>query len=406
VSSEKTIGFITSSFPRYDRDIAGNFVLDMVRAFELQGYRIEVIVPQSDVSQLNSFNYGESKNIKIFKIPYVRPQKLQKLFFGAGVLDNINSSKWLISLIAPAMLSMGYAIRRRSPFWDAAISHWLLPSGLLCALFIKGGIPHMSIGHSGDINLLKRLPLKSVIADFIYKNTDYTGFVSARLKTEFAELIAEKNCGNSLTTKLVSAPMGVFPELLMTEQTKKQAKKYFAIKKFTALYLGRLIPIKGVNFLIEALVGNKEIDLIIAGEGPLKEQLKKQAAISGVNARFTGAVTSSERAKLFKACDVLVVPSIKLTSGRHEGLPLAISEALSAGLPVIATKTGSEDEAIQDKKTVLHIPEKSSSAILNAIKIIKNDQILKKELILNGKMAVKQKNWHFLIKMYESLLFN
>ena len=109
------------------------------------------------------------------------------------------------------------------------------------------------------------------------------------------------------------------------------------------LYLGRFIPVKGVDYLLQAyrLLEKKHSRalLLLVGYGPLKDELGKQAEDLGIrNIRFLDAVTDVHQKKyLFEISRMLVVPSVIQRGRGIEGGPLVVLEALSAGTPVLGT---------------------------------------------------------------------
>jgi glycosyltransferase involved in cell wall biosynthesis len=107
-----------------------------------------------------------------------------------------------------------------------------------------------------------------------------------------------------------------------------------------ALVVSRLAPEKGVGVAIEAcrLIG---IPLVIAGDGPEREALSKQAREGEVS--FAGRVREEELAQLRAAAAVAVAPSL---SGETFGL--AAAEAMAAGLPVAASRVGALPELLDD----------------------------------------------------------
>jgi glycosyltransferase involved in cell wall biosynthesis len=95
-------------------------------------------------------------------------------------------------------------------------------------------------------------------------------------------------------------------------------------------FLGRLVPIKGVELLLGALPPGAQ--LVVAGDGPLRARLEARGG-----ARFLGEVRGAARDDLFCAADALAVPSLALEGGRSEGAPLVVMEALAAGVPLVAS---------------------------------------------------------------------
>jgi len=115
--------------------------------------------------------------------------------------------------------------------------------------------------------------------------------------------------------------------------------------KKVILYLGRFVPFKGINYLLEAysLLEKKysNVLLLIVGHGPLERQLKEYAkSLEIKNIKFLGPITDiGEKKYLFEISNMVVVPSIIDETGKSgiEGGPLVVVEALSAGTPVLGT---------------------------------------------------------------------
>lgn len=118
----------------------------------------------------------------------------------------------------------------------------------------------------------------------------------------------------------------------------------------TLLFLGVLIPRKGVADLLKAAKqlnesGTTQYEILVAGSGEEETKLKDYVAQNQLekNVTFLGWIGSDQKAKLLQKADVLVLPSY------NEGLPMAILEAMSYGLPIISTNVGSIAEAVQDE---------------------------------------------------------
>jgi glycosyltransferase involved in cell wall biosynthesis len=102
------------------------------------------------------------------------------------------------------------------------------------------------------------------------------------------------------------------------------------------VYVGSLVPHKGIDVLIEAFEGlSPETELIIAGSSPAAHRVYAEHLIHaarGLNVRFIGRVTNEAVHQLLIRADCLVAPSIW-----SENTPLTVQEAFSAGVPVIAS---------------------------------------------------------------------
>lgn len=119
---------------------------------------------------------------------------------------------------------------------------------------------------------------------------------------------------------------------------------------FNVLFLGVLIKRKGVSDLLKAIKilndsGKTEnVHFFIAGSGEEESNLKAECSELGLNdlVEFVGWTTGEKKMKLLKESQMLVLPSY------NEGLPIAILEAISYGLPVVATDVGDISAAVYD----------------------------------------------------------
>ena len=118
-----------------------------------------------------------------------------------------------------------------------------------------------------------------------------------------------------------------------------------------AVTVGRLVPWKRIDRLIEALNEISELGLVIVGDGPERPQLKRIAQELGVSGRvyFAGQRSKKETLSLMAACDLFVLNST------YEGLPHTVLEAMALGLPVVATAVGGTPEVVRDGETGLLI---------------------------------------------------
>jgi glycosyltransferase involved in cell wall biosynthesis len=127
------------------------------------------------------------------------------------------------------------------------------------------------------------------------------------------------------------------------------------------LFVGRLKPVKGVDILLEALANLPPAEMparvLVVGDGPLKETLKKQAVDLGLEKRVTFLGLRADIPLLLKLADLIVLPS------RWEGLPMILLEAMAAQTPVLATPVGGIPEVIEHGKSGWIVPPEDSSAL-------------------------------------------
>jgi colanic acid/amylovoran biosynthesis glycosyltransferase len=126
-----------------------------------------------------------------------------------------------------------------------------------------------------------------------------------------------------------------------------------------ALCVAALREKKGHRQLFEALAsGNSSLDRItlhVVGNGRLREELEAYSARLGLGARvhFHGSLTEPEVVAELDRADIFVLPSVIERSGDAEGIPVALMEAMAAGVPVVASRMTGVAELVQDEETGL-----------------------------------------------------
>lgn len=151
--------------------------------------------------------------------------------------------------------------------------------------------------------------------------------------------------------------------------------------RFTLIYVGRIVPEKGLDKLIRAIaLCENEISLLIAGDGPYTFKIKKEANRLGIRdqIKFFGWIDHDDVPKLHAAGDAFVLPSIP-TGNNVEQFPNALLEAMASGLPAITFDIdGGIKEIHEHGVTGVKASELTSNSLAGEIDnlIIKNYKIL------------------------------
>jgi len=107
------------------------------------------------------------------------------------------------------------------------------------------------------------------------------------------------------------------------------------------LFVGRLVPYKGVDVLVRALAQHPECPkLLVAGEGPSEASLKTLAQKLGVDATFLGRVPDESLPDLYRGANVTVLPSV----AHQEAFGITLLESMACGTPVVASDLPGVDE--------------------------------------------------------------
>jgi glycosyltransferase involved in cell wall biosynthesis len=131
------------------------------------------------------------------------------------------------------------------------------------------------------------------------------------------------------------------------------------------LFVGRFVYYKGVHVLLEAMAACPGT-LILVGEGPLEEELRRRASELGIADRvvFAGRVSDADLPAYYRASDVFVLPSI----ARTEAFGVVQVEAMAAGVPVVSTNLPTGVPWVnQDGVSGLVVPPDDSASLAQAL---------------------------------------
>jgi glycosyltransferase involved in cell wall biosynthesis len=231
--------------------------------------------------------------------------------------------------------------------------------GALAAKFTKARVLHTEHG-------------KNVGEEARYHRLNY---IAARF-TDFTVAVSEKNA------EIAVAREGVDPAHLKVIPNGIRIDRFAAPRGSAGRRIGtvgRLVPEKNYPLLLRATAAIRDSDLTLVGDGPLREELQKQA---GANVSFLGQrVDVSE---LLAGFDVFVLPS------NTEGMSIALLEAMAAACPIVVTAVGGNVELIKHMQTGLVVPPNDEPALRGAIERLLADPVLAARLGAAARTAVEK----------------
>jgi len=167
--------------------------------------------------------------------------------------------------------------------------------------------------------------------------------------------------------------------------------------------VGRLAAVKDYTTLIQAFAlvkagGEGTIKLLMVGDGPERKKLEKIADEIGVREHVIFLGMRDDVPRLMAAMDIFALSSV------DEGLPLAALEAMSVGLPIVATDVGGIPEAVGHGLNGFLIPPRSPQQMAIALlKLIHDPELREKLSIQARKRAVERFSIKAMIKAYQAL---
>ena len=189
--------------------------------------------------------------------------------------------------------------------------------------------------------------------------------------------------------------------LKLFEKIAKYSGKIFQVENIIGT-IANFYPTKGLEVLIESADDFKDRDdvaFIIIGDGPEKDKLKNLIKEKGLEKKVFLLGRLGNASSYLPAFNLFVLPSHK------EGFPWALIEAMSAKLPVIATRVGAVPEIIEDSKNGFIVDPEKSEQISEKIKLILSDDHLKQELSIQAHQTILFKfGLDKMIKQIEDML--
>ena len=241
------------------------------------------------------------------------------------------------------------------------------------------GIPYSFTAHGSDLHVDRRM-LREKVAE--------AAFVVPI--SEFNRNVIRRECGGHLAGKLVVIHCGVDTQLV------RQRDKAPPDRPFTVICVGTLHEVKGQAHLIEAcrLLAEDGVDVtcMLVGEGEDRSLLERRIAESGLEGRVTlaGNLTRAEVADVLRSAHVLVAPSVATKRGKREGIPVALMEAMSGGVPVVASDLSGIPELVEHESTGLLVAPRDPTALAGALRRLHDDPALRERLALAGRTKVER----------------
>jgi colanic acid/amylovoran biosynthesis glycosyltransferase len=160
------------------------------------------------------------------------------------------------------------------------------------------------------------------------------------------------------------------------------------------LFVGRFVEKKGATHLLDALRllrnSSDAPRLIMIGDGPLDEQLRRAAA-SLPEVSFPGWQAPAEVRARMRDALALIVPSTTAATGDEEGLPTVVLEAMAQGTPVIGSRHSGIVEAVTHDADGLLVPPGDPQALAEAIGRLIHNEALRRRLGMAARRTVSER---------------
>lgn len=389
-----TLLVLASTYPRWPDDIEPGFVHELCRRLAKQ-YEVIALVPDAP----GAMNDGMQDGVHVVRFRYA-PYKLQTLVHGGGIVTNLSRSAWKWLLVPGFVVGQYLAAKRliKDRPVDLLHAHWLIPQGLVAYLLTrKFALPYMVTSHGGDL-----YGLRGQLARFVKQRVAASSSLMTVVSTAMCDEVKRLDLR---PPKLSVLPMGAdlrrrFKPDDHTERANNEI-----------LFVGRLVPKKGLYFLLvalpEVLKERPDVVLTVAGFGPEEDALKFQTRRMGIenNVRFFGAVQQQDLPQLYRRASLLVAPFVRDDSGNQEGLPIVLMEAIGCGCPVIAGYVAGVQDLLGDQAEGVCVNPRDKTALAGSIlEALVDSKRAQSQAHRLRSAVVKRFDWDYIAEAYANLI--
>ncbi|GAB4481677.1 MAG: glycosyltransferase family 4 protein [Anaerolineales bacterium] len=360
----KKVAYIMSRFPH----LPETFILREMMEVEKQGISVAlyplIVQRQSVIHPEAAAWLGRAHRLPwisqeilaangraFFKKPLRYLSLFWRVFWG-----NLPSPKFLARALALFPKTVRMAEMMQAEGIDHIHAHYATHPALAAWLIHHlTGIPYSFTVHAHDI-YVDRTMLAAKVRD-----ADFVAAIS-----QFNRQFLAQHLGEWTLTKTHVIHCGIQPERYQPAPKKTGGR-------FELLSIGSLQPYKGQIYLLEAcaLLMARGLDFRcrIVGGGELAPELEERIHALGLEQRviLAGAQTQQAVAQMLSEADCYLQPSIITPSGKMEGIPVSIMEALACALPVVASDISGISELVRPGQTGWLVPQKNPAALAQAI---------------------------------------
>lgn len=365
---------LTSSYPRGEWDWRGGFVRDLGRALIREGIEVSVAAPRP--AEPTEPLVREAGEPRVLWLPKWLPARAYGFHeWGLEAALARDAATWV--RLPPFLMAFALEVRVFASIADVIVAHWLFPMGFVGALVARwADKPFGVVAHSGPPWPARLPPLFGVMRGVMGRSSS-VACVSESVRREVTQVFREGH-------RIEVLPLGV--DLRSSAEPRPLQGRVLR-----ALFVGRLVQMKGVDLLVRAARRLGEaVEWTVIGDGPEASRLKAGAPPS---MHFFGEMAPDRVRSEMPAHDVLVIPSRPALLGRAEGMPRVLFEAWSCGLPVIAADTGGLAHAIREHGGGLLFPADDLDGLLQRIALFRADADLRRRLRSEALRAASEYSW-------------
>jgi glycosyltransferase involved in cell wall biosynthesis len=307
----------------------------------------------------------------------------------------IRLPRWSVAFSQPINFSMMWAMKKWLEWADVVQVHTPNPLSEMSYLMQQNQTPLIATYHCDVVKQKTLFKAYQPVAHRLLKRADVIT-VSTPNHIKFSESLKD------FTHKIKTIPFGIRAKnSVKSLEINNKMTEIFKRHSDFFLFVGRLVPYKGLDILLHSL-SESQSNLVVIGQGPRWQAWNNLSQKLGLENRvsFLGAVEDDEDfAAYLQACKGLILPSIN----ESEAFGLVLIEAMSCAKPVITTKLNSGVTWVNEKDvTGLEVMPKDIVGLRDAINRLQMEDVLRLQM---GQNSLKRFNDLFTVdKMVTSYL--
>jgi len=177
---------------------------------------------------------------------------------------------------------------------------------------------------------------------------------------------------------------------LASDRSSWRTQNGFEDEDILVVSVGRLTPQKNPKALVDAIAKIPKAKLLLVGQGELQNELANHPRVHLLGVRH-------DIPEILSSCDIFALASI------WEGFPLAIIEAMAAGIPVVATSVGCVPELVLHEKTGLLVGPENQGELVSALRLLANEPLLRREMGKEARARAELFSLRAMVSAYERL---
>lgn len=304
----------------------------------------------------------------------------------------------MIELVSFGISALFYSLYFTSKYKvDFTFAFFAVPAGWVAwILYYLKGIPYgvyfggSDIPNANPSRFTKIYPFITPLLKAIWKKAEFRSVCSQEL-----EALAKKS---DPTSEFLYIPNGVETDRFAPIDRPQNPK-------VKILFIGRLIPRKGFHRVVRALPKVKELAKVpftveVVGTGAHRAELDALGEELGVSQliSYVGMVPYDQLEKSYQDADIFVLTSLS------EGMPSVILEAMGAGLPIIASNVGGNNEIVKEGENGFLIMGDDIDILADRMARLINDAALRQQMGKTSREYAMQYDWKHIMNRYDTLI--